>query len=63
VDEDQSWFWTPEWQKGEKEVNRSVQKGQTRTFKNVSAMRKHFEISETAILLRKIGAHDVLKNP
>ena len=43
VDEDQAWFWTPEWQKGEKEVNQAVKKGQTRTFKSVADMRRHFE--------------------
>lgn len=43
IDEDQAWFWTKEWQKGEKEVDKAIRKGQTRTFKSVAAMRKHFE--------------------
>ncbi len=43
IDEDQAWFWTKEWQEGEKEVDAAVKKGQTKTFKSVAAMRKHFE--------------------
>ena len=43
VDEEQSWFWTSEWQKGEQEVNEAIKKGETRTFKNVRDMRRHFE--------------------
>ena len=43
VDEDQAWFWTSEWQAGEKAVNAAVKKGHTRSFKNVAAMRRHFE--------------------
>jgi len=43
VDEEQSWFWTSEWQKGEQEVNEAVKKGETRTLKNVGDMRRHFE--------------------
>lgn len=43
VDEDQAWFWTPEWQAGEREVTEAVKKGETRTFKNVADMRRHFE--------------------
>lgn len=43
IDEDQAWFWTKKWQKGEKEVDKAIRKGQTRTFKSVAEMRKHFE--------------------
>ena len=43
VDEDQAWFWTQEWQAGEREVSEAVRKGQTRTFKSVASMRRHFE--------------------
>ena len=43
VDEEQSWFWTHEWQKGEQEVNEAIKKGETRTFKNMGDMRRHFE--------------------
>lgn len=43
VDEEQSWFWTPEWQEGERDVNEAVKKGETRAFKSVAEMRHHFE--------------------
>ena len=43
VDEEQSWFWTSEWQKGEQEVNEAIKKGETRTVKTVGDMRRHFE--------------------
>ena len=43
IDEDQAWFWTPEWQAGEREANEAVKKGHTRAFKTVSEMRRHFE--------------------
>ena len=43
VDQNQAWFWTSEWQKGEKEVNRAIKKGKTRTFKSVADMRRCFE--------------------
>jgi antitoxin PrlF len=43
IDEDQAWFWSTEWQAGEREVNASVKKGETRTFKNVARLRRHFE--------------------
>lgn len=42
VDEDQSWFWSKEWQKHEKEVDASVKKSESTSFKNVREMRKHF---------------------
>ena len=43
IDEDQSWFWTEEWQKGEKEVTESLRKKEGFVFKNVKEMRKHFD--------------------
>ena len=43
VDEDQAWFWTKEWQKSEKEVEKAVRTGQVLKFDNVEQMRKHFE--------------------
>ena len=43
VDHDQAWFWTEEWQKDEKEVDRSRKKGETISFRNAKEMRKHFE--------------------
>ncbi len=43
IDDDQAWFWTKEWQKGEKEAERSIRKGDVIKFSNVQEMKKHFE--------------------
>ncbi len=43
IDEDQVWFWTKEWQEGEKEADKAIRQRHTRTFKNVAQMRRHFE--------------------
>ena len=43
IDEDQSWFWTKEWQEGEREAEESKKKGQSLSFKSVQDMKKHFE--------------------
>ena len=43
IDEDQSWFWNEEWQKGEKDVNIARKKGQTKSFASTKEMKKHFE--------------------
>ena len=43
VDEDQAWFWTKEWQKSEKEVEKAICTGQVLKFEDVEQMRKHFE--------------------
>jgi AbrB family looped-hinge helix DNA binding protein len=43
VDEGQAWFWSKQWQEGEKEVEQAKRKGHTRAFKSVKEMRRHFE--------------------
>ena len=43
IDENQAWFWTRGWQKGEKEVDKALKKGKKASFKTVSEMRRHFE--------------------
>ena len=43
IDEDQKWFWTKQWQEGEKEVDEAIKKGRSRSFKDVHEMRRHFE--------------------
>lgn len=43
VDNSQSWFWTKEWQEGEKEVDEAIREGKTTSFKSVDEMRRHFE--------------------
>lgn len=43
IDEDQAWFWTQEWQAGEKRVSREIREGKTLSFDSVEDMKKHFE--------------------
>ncbi len=43
IDEDQTWFWTKEWQEGEAQVNEALKKKETLSFGNVEQMRKHLE--------------------
>lgn len=43
IDEEQAWFWTKEWQEGEREVEESIKKGRFKSFKDVHEMRKYFE--------------------
>lgn len=35
VDRSQAWFWSDEWQKGEKEVDREKKKGKIKSFDNL----------------------------
>lgn len=35
IDRDQTWFWTPEWQEGEKKVDDERKKGKVKNFKNI----------------------------
>lgn len=43
IDEDQSWFWTKEWQESEKEAEKSIRKGGVIKFNSVQDMKRHFE--------------------
>lgn len=43
IDESQAWFWTKEWQEGERQAAEDIKKKQTLSFKNVDEMRRHFE--------------------
>jgi len=41
IDADQAWFWTPEWQKGEREVDEDLRAGRTLgPFKSVEELKK-----------------------
>ena len=40
VDPAQSYFWTKEWQSGEKEAQRDIRKGRVKKFKSVKALMK-----------------------
>ncbi|MCB9438384.1 MAG: hypothetical protein H6673_15520 [Anaerolineales bacterium] len=35
VPDDQAWFWTPEWQAGEREVDEAYARGEYEVFENV----------------------------
>jgi antitoxin MazE len=42
IDADQAWFWTPEWQAGEREAEEDLRAGRVAgPFKNVEEMKKH----------------------
>jgi len=43
VDDSQAWFWSKQWQDGEKEVEQAKAKGHTRAFTSIKGMRRHFE--------------------
>ena len=43
IDEDQTWFWTKEWQKDEKKIEQSYQTGEVLSFDNITKMKEHFE--------------------
>jgi antitoxin MazE len=42
IDPDQAWFWTEEWQKGEREADNDIKNGNYTTFKNMEELKKHF---------------------
>jgi AbrB family looped-hinge helix DNA binding protein len=43
IDADQAWFWTPEWQAGEREAEEDIKAGRVSgPFKTVEEMKKHF---------------------
>ena len=43
IDADQAWFWTPEWQGGEREVEEDVRAGRLLgPFKSIEELKKHF---------------------
>ncbi|MDO8615963.1 MAG: AbrB/MazE/SpoVT family DNA-binding domain-containing protein [Dehalococcoidia bacterium] len=43
IDAGQAWFWAPDWQKGERDVDDELRAGKTAgPFKSVEEMKKHF---------------------
>ena len=42
IDSDQAWFWSKDWQKGEREAEEDIQKGRVTKIKGIKEMRKHF---------------------
>ena len=43
VDEGQAWFWTRQWQAGERSVEEDKRKGRVKKFKSVQEAKRHFE--------------------
>lgn len=43
IDPDQAWFWTPEWQAGEREADEDIKAGRTTFFESEEAMEAAFE--------------------
>lgn len=44
IDADQAWFWTKEWQEGEREVDEDIREGRVSgPFNNVDDLMKHLE--------------------
>jgi AbrB family looped-hinge helix DNA binding protein len=42
IDADQAWFWSPEWQKGEREAEEDIRAGRlSGPFKNIEELKKH----------------------
>lgn len=40
IDKDQRWWWTEEWQKGEREAEREIRTGRTQVFETVEELIK-----------------------
>ena len=44
IDKDQAWFWTKEWQEGEREAEKAIKEGKmSGPFKTIAALKKHLE--------------------
>jgi len=42
IDADQAWFWTPEWQQGEREVDEDIKAGRlSGPFTTIDELKKH----------------------
>lgn len=42
IDADQAWFWSPEWQKGEREADEDIKAGRVSgPFKTIEELKKH----------------------
>ena len=43
IDADQAWFWSPEWQEGEREVEEDIRSGRlVGPFRSIEELKKHF---------------------
>ena len=43
IDPDPAWFWTPEWQAGEREADAQPAAGEGRVFESTESCRAHLE--------------------
>ena len=43
VDKEQAWFWTEEWQKGERKADEDIKAGRVRRFKSAADAVKYIE--------------------
>jgi AbrB family looped-hinge helix DNA binding protein len=43
IDAEQTWFWTKEWQEGEKEAEADIRAGRVKKFKNVEDLIKDLD--------------------
>ncbi len=44
IDKDQAWFWTKEWQEGEREAEKDLKAGKmSGPFKTIAELKKHLE--------------------
>lgn len=61
-DPDQAWFWTPEWQAGEREADEDLQTGNYEDFDSIddfiAALKA--ETGKTICLFRNIGRHEIV---
>lgn len=43
IDPDQAWFWTPEWQEGEREADADLAGGRANTFRSTNEFIAHLK--------------------
>ena len=43
IDAEQAWFWSKEWQEGEKEADKDIKAGRAKKFKNVEKLIKDLD--------------------
>jgi hypothetical protein len=43
IDPDQAWFWTPQWQEGEREADADIAAGRVKTFRSTDEFIAHLE--------------------
>lgn len=43
IDKDQAWFWTPEWQEGERETDEDIKAGRVTKPMSLEELMKHLE--------------------